>query len=64
MRIADENRNNQEQIRWSREVVELKERSDFNPSQSGVKEDLFSEEAFSHPDFCSTKLPEFTAERH
>jgi hypothetical protein len=28
------------------------------------KEEIFSEEDFSHPDFCSFKLPEFSAERH
>jgi len=34
-------------------------------SQSGAAEELFSEEAFSHPDFCSSKLPDdFTAEVH
>ena len=33
-------------------------------SQSGAAEELFSEEAFSHPDFCQSKLPDFAAEVH
>lgn len=26
--------------------------------------EIFSEEAFSHPDYCQFKLPEFSAEAH
>ena len=65
MRIADEMRAKDNQSPWSRDVDRARDKSDINASQSGVnREDLFSEEAFSHPDFCSSKLPEFTAERH